>query len=209
MTDAKQKECWSCGSKISSSSRICPECKAAQDWRRQIDMLAPLMVVLSLITALASVLSMAIPVFRDMARSSGADMKLIFLDAGSNTMQFIIQNEGRMAAVVREASLTTREEYTHGREKLDETTESLQWHLLPEASETSQKYIKPGETALMTLRVESGYDHFPKLLAVSGIERTLESDEWVLDLVIDAVQPNGKTQTVDAGKFVGFNTWVQ
>lgn len=202
------KVCWSCGCPISLPARICPECKAPQDWRGRIDRLSPIMALLSLITALASVLSLAAPVLQDMSRAKGADLRMVFVDASTGSLQLIVENEGRTAAVIRDASLITDASHDHRGETQEDAT-TLQWHLLPESSPPSQKYVRPGETTLLVLRTNAGFTNFPKLIAVPDLDRALSQKEWVLQLMVEAVQTDGEKAPIRTLDFVGFNTWAR
>jgi hypothetical protein len=79
-------------------ARICPKCRAYQDWRRY---LAIGRANLTLLVALISVLTTLISVGLPLLRSRDADVKLLYEHSSGGKDTFLLRNDGRSGALVR------------------------------------------------------------------------------------------------------------
>jgi hypothetical protein len=97
------RKCRECLQTVPSGARLCPNCKAYQDWRR---FMAIGQTNLALLVALFSVLTTLAAVIPPLLRSRDADIKLLF--AGNSSDQsatFLARNNGRSGGIVRISSL--------------------------------------------------------------------------------------------------------
>src|SRR5258708_27102734 len=92
--------CIACSEEIQPGAKICTHCDQFQDWRRFFGISAP---VLSLLVALVSVLSIAIPAILNVRPPQTSDIhcSLLEWDESTATVKLAVSNKGSRAAGVQ------------------------------------------------------------------------------------------------------------
>lgn len=96
---AKQKLCRACKLPMPADANKCTECSSLQDWRRYLDSSG---IVLSLLVALTSVLTFAIPVWKDALVAKRADPTSALIDVDETGLATLVVTNGGNAPAVLE-----------------------------------------------------------------------------------------------------------
>lgn len=98
------KKCVMCTKELPADARICTECDCYQDWRQYFGLSST---VLSLLVALFSVLTVAVPVISDALtpKISSVHCNLISWDENTGEVRIAVSNEGARAAVIKTLQL--------------------------------------------------------------------------------------------------------
>lgn len=93
-----------CRKEIPAGARICTECDCYQDWRRYFGLSST---ILSLLVALVSVLTVAVPVIKNALtpERSAVHCNLVVWNENTGEVVVAVSNKGTRAAVVRTLSL--------------------------------------------------------------------------------------------------------
>jgi len=91
-----------CHNEIPRGAKICTECNSYQDWRRHFGISST---ILSLLVALFSVLTVAIPVVRNALTPERSDIHCSLVRWGGAEATLLITNRGSRPAVVRNLRL--------------------------------------------------------------------------------------------------------
>jgi RNA polymerase subunit RPABC4/transcription elongation factor Spt4 len=78
--------------------RICPNCRAYQDWRRYIVVLQP---SLAIATALISVITVLSSILPSLFENRGPDIRLVLENATDNQMTFLARNFGQTGGAIQ------------------------------------------------------------------------------------------------------------
>lgn len=89
--------CKSCGTQIPVGAKLCSVCKSYQNWLGSINNSA---LILSLLVALFSVLSTAVPAVRNALRPDRSDLRLKRFYYTESGVSLIVNNTGRMPGFV-------------------------------------------------------------------------------------------------------------
>lgn len=137
---ANTKPCRVCSEEIKKSAIKCVHCDSYQDWRSKLTFSST---VLSLLVALVSVLTAAIPVFKDAITPKNSSLTLAFQGANANTLSLLVANQG-----IRPGSITTPVKLLLTNGKKDKGTVIV--YLIPFGpSEGSAHIVEPGKSALI------------------------------------------------------------
>lgn len=100
---AEETACRSCKESIKNGAKKCIHCDSYQNWRRFFDFSG---IVLSLIIALISVLTVSIPIIKTTFEQNKSDVDFVFLEfKGDNIIKVASINRGNRDAVLKGASL--------------------------------------------------------------------------------------------------------
>lgn len=91
------RQCPDCQEPVPYKVRICPNCKAYQDWRRYVGMSQT---NLALLVALVSVSTTLLNVSLPLLRSASSDIQVLFEGMSDTDATFIVRNEGRSGGVL-------------------------------------------------------------------------------------------------------------
>jgi hypothetical protein len=98
--------CPDCRQPVQPGIRICPNCKAFQDWRRYV---AIGQTNLALLVALFSVLTTLVTVTFPLLQPRGADIKFLLESMSADTLTILARNDGRSGGVVQLDSVNIAE----------------------------------------------------------------------------------------------------
>src|SRR5438309_183376 len=88
--------CIDCRQVLPSKAKVCPSCKAFQDWRRYI---AIGQTNLALLVALISVVTTFVTIGIPFSKSPEAELHTIFFGSGDLSASFMVKNAGRASGV--------------------------------------------------------------------------------------------------------------
>lgn len=126
-----------CLEPIASGARKCIHCGSYQNWRRFLNVGTGM---LSLMVALVSVLTVAVPVFKSALTVQQPEMHYSFLRYRSRTMEVICSNLGQRPGILKRVTLNVLEE---GRES-ELFPVDLTW-------EVSDPIVRPQESKIVGL----------------------------------------------------------
>ena len=92
------RRCPDCLEPVPFKVRICPNCKAYQDWRRYVGMGQT---ELALLVALASVSTTLLNITLPLLKPASSNIQVVFESMSGNTANFIARNEGRSGGVLQ------------------------------------------------------------------------------------------------------------
>jgi hypothetical protein len=98
----KVKECIICGEEIKDTAKKCTHCNSFQNWQRYFEMSS---VVLSLLVALLSVTSTAVPTIIKAFTPQNSHLAFTYLSSQKNSISIIAFNSGIRPGVVTEAKI--------------------------------------------------------------------------------------------------------
>jgi predicted nucleic acid-binding Zn ribbon protein len=98
----EESRCFLCRKPIPRGARICTECNTYQDWRKYFGFSST---VLSLLVALVSVLTVAIPVIRNALTPDRSDVYCALLTWNTTGATLLVSNRGVRPAVVKNLRL--------------------------------------------------------------------------------------------------------
>ena len=101
-TTSEMTRCVVCKESIRQSARKCVHCESYQGWRRHI---AVGDAFLALLVALVSVLSLSLPIFREIYSSNNSEVRVTFQDAQGRYLFMIASNTGTKPGTVGRANL--------------------------------------------------------------------------------------------------------
>lgn len=144
--EATKKSCRTCGEPISSSASKCVHCQSWQDWR---SMFATSTTVLSLLVALISVTTAALPTIVGLLTPKRSELSFSFQGvAGPDdqlTLQFLGSNSGTKPGSVRGAT------YLKGLRWI-----SRSFHLSSSQQDRSAIILEPGKAELLSFSLDRG-----------------------------------------------------
>jgi hypothetical protein len=85
------KPCKVCAEPIKQAARICNQCKSYQDWRANINVSST---VLSLLVALVTVLTAAVPAIKSALTPEDSQLSFVFQDASFDSIGILVSNSG-------------------------------------------------------------------------------------------------------------------
>lgn len=129
------KECSTCAHTIPLAARKCTVCDSFQDWRAQLSFNTT---ILSLLIALVSTMSAALPVFQSYAAGNDSDIYVQFLSSRPSGINLAAVNRGTKPGFVAEGTLSD-----NGRDV------ALLW----EANGNAATLIPPGQVVGIRFRV--------------------------------------------------------
>jgi hypothetical protein len=97
------RPCINCAEEIKTSARQCIHCKSFQDWRAAFGVSTP---VLSLLVALVSVLTVAVPVLVESITPENAKIEFTVQGSTSETIFVLVSNRGNRPGSVAHGALT-------------------------------------------------------------------------------------------------------
>lgn len=99
------RRCPDCLEQVPYKVRICPNCKAYQDWRRYFGFGQT---TLALLVALISVATPFVQTVPNLFRSRGSDISILMESATDRELSLIARNDGRSSGVMRAIELSVR-----------------------------------------------------------------------------------------------------
>src|SRR5262249_52769347 len=96
-------KCLVCREEIASGAAKCVHCDSYQDWRRFMNLSTP---ILSLLIALISVLTVAVPVVERVLTRKKALVRLTVTSCGAQRLRMLVYNAGNIPALFERASVT-------------------------------------------------------------------------------------------------------
>jgi hypothetical protein len=106
ITNEPTRPCKICAEPIKIAARKCIHCDSYQDWRSKINFSST---VLSLVVALVSVLTVAVPVVIQTLTPKDSNLKFQIAGASEDTLSILVTNSGTRPGFVRQfADLTAR-----------------------------------------------------------------------------------------------------
>src|SRR5882724_7238207 len=94
--------CILCREQIPSGAKICTKCDSYQDWRRYFGVSST---VLSLLVALVSVLTVAVPVVRNALTPDRSDVRCSVLEWSAGGVTLVVSNRGVRPAILKNLRL--------------------------------------------------------------------------------------------------------
>jgi hypothetical protein len=110
-TTDETKTCKVCGESIKKAARVCIHCKNYQDWRAELNISST---VLSLLVALGSVLTVAVPVIISALTPKNSDFIFSFQGSNSAFIEILATNKGIRPGTVRTTGMLEMNEATKG-----------------------------------------------------------------------------------------------
>ena len=169
--------CRLCRNPIPVEAKFCTECDTYQDWRRYFGVSST---ILSLLIALFSVLTVAIPVVRNALTPERSDIHCSLVSWGGPEATVLITNRGIRPAVVRGLRLAPIEN------KANQPPVSF-------AGELNDPILEPGKSRIITFHGVIGTvttdlvptkglcDHYTLVLDIFPFrreDRTIKCDNW-------------------------------
>ena len=98
----EMSRCFLCRKPIPREAKICTECNSYQDWRKYFGVSST---VLSLLVALVSVLTVAVPVIRNALTPDRSDVRCSLLEWNPSGVTLVVSNRGVRPAVLKNLRL--------------------------------------------------------------------------------------------------------
>ena len=152
------KPCVVCAEEIKSAARICTHCNSYQDWRADLSMSST---ILSLLIALASILTVAVPVVMNAVTPKDSNISISFEGASETNMDILAFNSGTKPGTVRYPIYLTVSVPNQGSARIP-----LDFSL---GVVSPAAYIDPNKSSLLVFNVNMRHDakvEPPDMLAV-------------------------------------------
>ncbi len=134
----KEKECIVCYERIHGDAKKCTHCNSFQNWRRHLGFSS---VVLSLLVAFVSVMTVAVPIIKSALTPNQSDVRYSFVRYDSaqdpKYISVVSSNLGNRSGILKEATLQVIRD-----EKKDTLSHPLAW-------KPAEHVVKPGESKIL------------------------------------------------------------
>ena len=143
----KSVRCKVCAARINQSAQKCTKCHSYQDWRRYLAFSSS---VLALLVALASVLSFAVPVWREAFLAKNSKIDVQFHQNIRSNVYLILANSGQRPGAIGEVKMVV----TVGRQPYHFPLVSLGG---PEVVDPASLFVAAGKSKYLKLYPARGY----------------------------------------------------